>query len=178
METQWRAGTTTTLAADLSPGDTVVQLTDASGWVANAPDYDRVLIFWDYVDGAGTSWPAETYSRHTSPGDAWDPAAWTSGATIPLRAPWAGDPVAAGTEVSQLQRSWSHMFVATGQHVEADEWTRVQGTTELGYAARGQATQERRFLYGTRYVTPLVLWTAPGTDGLRMANVDFRRRCG
>lgn len=64
-QVMWRAGSTTTLAQDLKPGDTKVYLTSVAGFQPEqTPDYRRGLIFWNYVSAGGYVYPIETYSRN------------------------------------------------------------------------------------------------------------------
>jgi Collagen triple helix repeat (20 copies) len=108
-----QANTRTTLAADLKPGDTTVQLTSAANWnnAAGASDHLRKIIFWDYVDGTGYKWPPGTYSRHYTPGDTWADGAIV-GNVITLRVPWATALVPAGTVVGNGSSGGSYMYGA------------------------------------------------------------------
>ena len=73
--TMYYPNTLTTLASDLKNGDTTVKFTNlTNNWknVAGAGTYIRTLIFWNYVDKYGKSYPELTYSRNTFT-NSWDP---------------------------------------------------------------------------------------------------------
>lgn len=108
-----QTGTRTTLAVTLNPGDTTVTLTSAANWnnAAGASYWMRSLLFWNYTDGQGYTWPPGTYSR-VRYGDIY-PDGGISGNVITLRAPWAGPSIAAGTSVSNGSSGSSYMYGAS-----------------------------------------------------------------
>ena len=108
-------GTTTTLALDLSPGDTEMHLTDASNWyntgTAGVDGHDRSLLVWGYENSYGYEYPVHTYSRlwyrgptHATSGyseDLWTPGSVnTTTNVITLREAWTGPEYKAGRDVS------------------------------------------------------------------------------
>lgn len=122
-----QAGTRTTLAADLRPGDTTVVLASASGWNAGATTHMRSLIIWDYIDGKGKAWPPGTYSRHSYL-NLWDAGAIT-GNTITLRAPWAGHAVPAGTAVGNSMSGGNYMYApGIANAAVPHEWKQLTAT--------------------------------------------------
>jgi hypothetical protein len=110
--------TTTTLAAPLAPGDTTVQLTSAANWnnAAGTNNHLRTIIFWNYTDLKGKTWPVETYSRRVKLNVYADGG--ISGNTITLSAPFdptqwgypAGTTIAAGTSLSNGGAGGTYMY--------------------------------------------------------------------
>jgi hypothetical protein len=109
------AGTDTTLAQPLKPGDTVVYLTSAANFnnATGTNGWDRALTIWKWKSSYGYAYLPYTYSRYTTTKQSWTPGpgymveggiydgalgvnggAWADGAvdfvnnTITLRAPW------------------------------------------------------------------------------------------
>lgn len=123
-----QANTLTTLAADLKPGDTVMQLTSAANWNnagGAANTHLRSAIFWNYTDGTGYKWPANTYSRN------WFNNLYNEGAisgnVITLRVPWAGTTIPAGTEVSNGSAGSSYMYIGANNVNTPASWTQYSG---------------------------------------------------
>ena len=123
-----QANTLTTLAADLKPGDTVMQLTSAANWNnagGAANTHLRSMIVWNYTDGRGYKWPANTYSRN------WFNNLYNEGAisgnTITLRVPWAGATIPAGTEVSNGSSGGSYMYIGAAGISTPASWTQYSG---------------------------------------------------
>ncbi|MFR5756252.1 MAG: hypothetical protein ACLUD7_02250 [Lachnospiraceae bacterium] len=54
------SNTLTYLTEDLNNGDTGVHLNDVSNYSKNS----KGLIFWNYTDSKGYTYPEETYSRN------------------------------------------------------------------------------------------------------------------
>ena len=123
-------GTTTTLAADLNPGDTTVALTDSTGWwgrtdkPSGTATHYRNFVIWNYVDAGGRAWPDETYSRNTSGRNRWaDGGIDPTTHTITLSAAWTGRAVPAGTKVSNNNDVGSYIYVGWTGHKPTSEWT-------------------------------------------------------
>lgn len=131
------AGTLTTLAAPLNPGDTTVTLTSAANWYGSAGKpggnnyYWRRFIFWDYVDSFGKAWAENTYSRNVLTGSVGltpTNGAWSDGGlvgnVITLNAPYAGPAKPAGTKVSNGTSGGSYMYVGAAANTvrPADGW--------------------------------------------------------
>lgn len=126
------AGTDTTLAQALNVGDTVVHLTNATGWnnATGSAVYRRRIMFWDYVDGKGKLWPPHTYTRNFGSSS----GTWADGAinytdnTITLSAPFPGPSKPAGTPVSQGNSGATLMYVSGAQNVQVPQaWTSYSG---------------------------------------------------
>lgn len=168
------AGSLTTLAQDLKDGDTVVYLTDASGWDDTTDrKYRRSFIFWDYKNSFGYQYPPETYSRHTTGTDTWALGAIDKQAnTITLNNPWSGGLVPAGTQLSQGEFGGTFKYVAMVNVDVPDTWTRyegkMQGTDYSGLNAGG------KFPPGTAAVKIGWLVNRQVTGGkLWLSNISF-----
>lgn len=130
------AGTETTLAADLKPGDTVVYLTDVTeSWFGTAAKpaigtYQRAIQFWDYTDSMGKAWPAYSYTRNVTASDIFaDGAVDPVANTITLRAPYSGPTHLAGTAVSQSTSGGSYIYMPSATNVLPPEtWTSYADT--------------------------------------------------
>lgn len=122
------AGTATTLAAPLNPGDTTVTLTSSAGFYGRTGQpagdavWHRALIFWDYVDPGGKAWAQETYSRNWYGYDLWADGGIT-GNVITLRAPWAGPAKASGTKLSNGSAGGTYMYGGLAYTVVPKAWT-------------------------------------------------------
>lgn len=123
-----QAGTLTKLALPLKKGDTTMTLEDASKWNNTGPAASTHLftaIFWNYTDGKGYTWPANTYSRNVfmnlySPGS-------ISGNVITLKTPWSGDEIPAGTEVSNGSSGSNYLYIGMTGGVVPEQWTTYSG---------------------------------------------------
>lgn len=132
------AGTLTTLAADLKPGDTTVTLTSAAGWYgsaakpANANSYLRSLIVYNYVNGKGYAWGPGTYSRNVygTSGGLWnDGSVDTSTGVITLKTAWTGATIPAGTSVANGTSGGTYAYMPSVQNVQVPEaWTKYSAT--------------------------------------------------
>lgn len=94
--------TDTYLATELKPGDTFINLQDATGWSNLSSDTQtRSLAWYGYRDGAGQLVADFTYTRNTAS----DPinGLWAAGGVvgnrIALNSPWSGPAIATGTAV-------------------------------------------------------------------------------
>lgn len=127
--TVFTPGTTTTLAAELKQGDTVMKLTSAAGWDnTSATASLRHAIFWDYVDPGGKAWPTETYSRNGTGSNTW-PVGGIDFATntITLTSPYSGETKPAGTPVSNGDNRSFYTYV--GWNVKPTQsWTQRSAT--------------------------------------------------
>lgn len=135
----YRPGTTTTLAQELKPGDTVVHLTSAANWQNNAGSstHWRRFIFWNYTDPKGKTWPVETYSRDVSAGDIYaDGAIDFVNNTITLKAPWTGKTYPAGHPVSNGGAGGNYMYVVSNKIVPTDRWDVISGVYGPGVHAQ------------------------------------------
>ncbi len=91
------AASVTTLTADLNPGDTTMEVADASGWVADSSYNSRFVAVCNYVDVGGYNWGTSGYTRNVYSINGIS----VSGNTITLNEPWPGPAVASGETVRQ-----------------------------------------------------------------------------
>ncbi|MCC6512152.1 MAG: DUF1559 domain-containing protein, partial [Pirellulaceae bacterium] len=92
----------TRLAADLNPGDTTIDLVNATGWsLESSRPETRSIAWYGYSDSTGTVYADFTYTRHVASNPAygiWDVGGIT-GNRINLREPWSGPRLTAGSAV-------------------------------------------------------------------------------
>jgi hypothetical protein len=172
-----QAGTRTTLAVALNPGDTTVTLTSSAGWnnAAGASYWLRSLIIWNYTDGQGYTWPVGTYSRNLT-SDAYADGG-ISGNVITLRNPWAGAAVPSGTAISNGSSGGSYMYGASNTLGPAT-WTDYGPYRYAGVHSNNQAAATTAFPIATSYVRYGFLANYPNTTPdptalQRFANVSF-----
>ena len=130
--------TTTTLASDLTAGDTVINLVSAANWSnsAGASNHLRSLIAWNYVDPGGKVWSPHTYSRNAYQ-NIWDDGGVNNVTNkITLRAPWAGPTIPAGTTVSNGSSGGTYLYPVASVAVP-DQWTRYSGVLPAGVNTTG-----------------------------------------
>ena len=155
----------TVLAAPLAPGDTVIQLADASGWNDSAAqDYNRGVIVFGYRNSAGALY--EDYSRIVA-FDLFDLGQVDKTAqTVTLKTPWPAtmanpdDPSGvwpAGTPLANSSRGgvYKYAFFAGLYAPEADRWYRTEN--HIGGIDRSGTNAGQNFAPGTAYVVPLWL---------------------
>lgn len=128
-----RGGTTTTLAAALNPGDTVVKLASAANWKNNAAaaTHWRTIIFWDYTDAGGKTWGPGTYSRNVYMDVYADGTVNSTTNEITLRAPWAGPTKPAGTPLSNGGSGGTYMYSIAANATVPETWTRMKSATPV-----------------------------------------------
>ena len=144
--------TTTTLANTVVPGATTINLANAANWnnSAGSSSWLRSLIAWNYVDGQGKTWPAETYSRRFY-SDLWADGG-ISGNQITLKVPWAGPTLPAGTPVSNGSSAESYMHGGLNATVVPKVWTSYTSAIYTGEHTNKQAGATTAFPPGTAYV--------------------------
>ena len=157
------AGTDTTLAVALNPGDTTITLTSATNWQgANATAYIRQIVIWNYVSGTGYAYPAYSYSRNVSynyatyvTNGAWAVGGIT-GNVIALTAPWPGAAVPAGTAVSNMNSGGVYKYIAEANVVVPTTWTNYAGV--IGTLDSSGTNDNTKFSPGTALVKLLFLF--------------------
>ncbi|MBB1439890.1 host specificity protein J [Shewanella sp. SG41-4] len=120
------------LAVDLKPGDTTITFVDdidvdsftAWGYAAHR----RKLVFWNYTNSYGYTYPPETYSRSVSTHDLWTGPESLIGKVMTLSAPWTGSLFPAGTKLSQTSDGASYKYITAGNKATTEEWTENVGT--------------------------------------------------
>lgn len=165
--------TLTTLARDLKNGDTVIYLASTANFLnlSTTPTHQLGLIFWNYTDGTGKTWPELTYSRN-----AWLNLYLYTGInktnnTITLKSPWANGTFKAGTKLSQ-SNSGGYNYGLMANRTMSTGWTTY--TNKISGEAR--LSNYQKFRFGTRYVRFLSLEnynnTASTTTNYR--NITFK----
>lgn len=118
---------TTTLAKDLKPGDTIVYLTSAAGWnvSSTSPIHQLGLIFWNYKDSTGYQYPEGVYSQNYILDAYLYSGVDKSNNTITLKKAWTGATYPAGTKVSQSSLNGHKYFGYVNKDLST-EWDNVE----------------------------------------------------
>lgn len=144
--------TLTTLTKELKKGDTEVYVNDLTNFYSASTTHSNNLglIFWNYKDSTGYTYPALTYSRN----------AWTTlytynnidkvGKKIKLTVPWAYDTVPTGTKLSQSQSGRTFNYVAKEATTATANWVNYKGTIKGTGVGPGDTVNQ--FRPGTRYI--------------------------
>lgn len=121
------AGTNTTLAQDLNPGDTVIYVTNLSGW-SNGKNNSNYAAIFGYKDSTGYTYPDNTYTR-------WSLQFWTGNTTIKdnldfnnnsitLRSAYNGPTIPAGTTIAQATAGAAYYYPVGGvAKAQVPNWT-------------------------------------------------------
>lgn len=151
----------TTLAQPLSPGDTLVHLSDATGWADAGASHQRNIRFGHYLDSRGRSYGAYGYSPWgASPTGGFTRAGVygqgaISGGTITLTAPYGGRALAAGHPVANAQYGNNYMYLILNDPIPG-AWTEYDLTASANRIWPG--SHYARFLVlGNRGVPSAVL---------------------
>ncbi len=176
---RYSGSATTTLAAQLNPGDTTVTLTSASGWYNSTLVYNRQFLWWPYTNGLGYSYGDYTYSRNGTRNDAYYLAngAWASGGisgnTITLTRAWTGPTLPAGTPVANASDGSAYKYIVFSNISVPNAWTRYEGYIG-GYDTIG-ANVANLFPYGTAYTLLLFLVNFAGSSSniIRYSDIWF-----
>lgn len=155
------ANTLTTLAAPLNPGDTTVTLTSAANWYNSTSTSQKGLIFWNYTDSKGYTYPENTYSRNVSASQNMWASGGITGNVITLSAPWAGAAYAAGTKVSNGSAGATYKYIAATNVNVPETWTKYTGYIGgVDYTGQNVANM---FVPGTAYAKLLLLMNYTGS---------------
>lgn len=160
------ANTDTTLAADLNNGDTTITLTSAANWLGNDPlAYNRQITFWDYTNSFGYTYPAYTYSRHSTGLTGYGSSSYISsgawaiggitGNVITLTAPWDKGTIPAGTAVSNSSSGANYKYITASNVDVPATWTQYTG--KIGGWDTTGSNAATLFPYGTASVKLLFL---------------------
>lgn len=117
--------TRTTLALPLNNGDTTVTLTSAANWWNYTSDHRSSIIFWNWTDSFGKTWPPGTYSRYYWQSGQWA-AGGISGNVITLKTPWTGGNFPAGHVVGNGSSGGMYMYPLAPYPVP-NTWTTYAG---------------------------------------------------
>lgn len=159
MHVMYVKGSLTTLAEDLKPGDTVIHVTDVSGFETTTPDYRKGVIFWNYTNSKGYTYPPETYSRNVY-SNLWDDgsAIDKTNNTITLKKAWTGKTYPAGTYVSQKSDGNTFSYLNCYK-TKKDEWIHKTGRIN-GVGKNGES---HKFREGTAFIRVGWLFDYNGT---------------
>lgn len=141
--TMFIAGSHTTLASQLKPGDTTVTIASATNWYNGSDANQRNIIVWGYKNSKGYQYANYTYSRYSTVGvspygitGAWAQGGIT-GTTITLAGAWPAalgnpdDPVnhawPVGTPVSDNLSGGSFKYIAATGGQLPTTWTYYSG---------------------------------------------------
>lgn len=146
----FQAGTSTTLAAPLTPGDTTITLTSSASWYTGASTFLRTYIIWGYKNAKGYVYPPFTYSRY-SLFDAYPQVGGISGNVITLNAPFPaahGNPNdvngtwPVGTPISNGASGGTYKYFVLSNQSIPQAWTEYRGTVGgLDLTGTNQTTQ-------------------------------------
>lgn len=127
-----RAESTTTLARALNTGDTVIYLSDISGW-STSYAYGFYMMIWNYTNSFGYTYPSGTYTRNrivlpkTSSNLLDSSRINTTNKTITLASAYTGPTIPAGTYVSQGGDGSTYKYCGCINQVISSEWTHYYG---------------------------------------------------
>lgn len=175
---KWIDGSTTTLTQELKNGDTVVHLTSVAGFDTTTTDsYKRGLIFWNYTNSKGYTYPIETYSRNR-----WD-SLWSNGSainttnnTITLSSAWTNGTFPAGTSVSQCTSGATYTYLNDTFKLPVNTWVYNSGMVQ----GIGENDEANKFREGTAFISiRWMLWYG-GTAAceFRLSNVSLTTNAG
>lgn len=152
------ANTLTTLANDLNPGDTTVRLTSATNWELTTDGHQRSLIFWDYTNSFGYTYPEESYSRNYYANIyANDDAVNKSTGVITLKTPWSGPKKLAGTKVSQNHSGNIYSYAQVNKYAPT-EWEHFSFVYSGLDLIKNGADNTGKFRQGTAFAKVGFLW--------------------
>lgn len=157
---KYPGSTDTTLAADLNPGDTQIQLVDATGWNTEGTEHRCAIAWYGYTNKSGHTYPDYTYTRHFV-ADLWKADA-ISGNSITLAKAWPGPPLKAGTAVRNAESGGSYNYAMNGGTSVPTTATEYEATV-TGVWEDGTYS-DTRFRPGTATIRPLVLANWSGTE--------------
>lgn len=160
------AASTTTLARDLKNGDTVIYLSDVSGW-STSYAYGFYATFWNYKNSFGYTYPAGTYSRNritlpkTSSNTLDGNYLNTTAKTITLTTAYSGATIPSGTAVSQGGDGSTYKYFPMSAVTVGTEWKSYSGKMAgVDYSGGNKANM---FPPGTAYARVGFLWNYQGS---------------
>ena len=174
MNVMYVEGSLTSLKQDLKNGDTIIYLNDVSGFQNSTSSSQLGLIFWNYMDSTGHTWPELTYSRN----------AWyslydydkvnKSDNTITLKSPWNHGTILKGTKLSQSRDGATCIYSLLLSDTLNSSWKNksaiVNGVNQNGYSS------STKFRYGTVYIKPYIIFNYNSTPNTTfyMKNFTFK----
>lgn len=179
----YHAGSKTTLAQPLKPGDTKVYLTSSLNWYAGSNSSFRVLAIYGYKNAGGYIYPGWSYTQRFLNN------AWAENGidfinhVVNLRAPLpanAGNPDApdgawpVGHPVANNKAGLSYKYVASSNELTPSDWALCKGAIE-GIDLSG-GNLPTMFPPGTAFARIIFLLNRETVNSqiTRISNVDLR----
>ena len=157
--TTFRTESLTTLAQDLHNGDTIVYLTDASGW-STAATYAIYVAIFGYQDSTGYTYPDMVYTRRVY---AFGTRTDKSNLDIPgnkvtLRAAYSGPTIPAGTSVCQGADGSTYYYAKSGTSpTDWTFWTSTFTPASQNYIKAARYVKVYASLYSGQWTAGLTL---------------------
>lgn len=185
--TMIQAGTKTTLAAPLAPGDTTIVVDDLSGWNNTSTEtYLRSVQLWGYQNSFGHRYDDYTYTRFSLQG-AYDTASLNFATnTITLRFPLSSvyanpntvDGVwPVGTAISNGSSGGGYKYIGSSNAYTTDDWVQYTGT--IGELDTDHVNSGNKFHPGTAFVRLLYLLNRSTAGGVstttKLSNISFAK---
>ena len=169
-------GSLTSLKQDLKNGDTIIYLNDVSGFELSSStlNYRLGLIFWNYIDSTGYTWPEETYSRNSWASLYNYDAVDKTNNTITLSSPWNHGTILKGTKLSQSDEGGEWIYSLLKYETLTSSWqNRVATITGINQTGGYDTT---KFRYGTVYIRPVIIFNYNSISNatLYMKNFTFK----
>jgi hypothetical protein len=164
---RFSGATDTTLAAPLSPGDTVIHLTNGTGWsnAAGAAAGTRGIAWYGYQNSQGATYANYTYTRNVALGGTsglWNAGA-VNGNVITLATPWAGPALPAGAAVRNTGVGSDAIYNVLNSQPVPGDWTWTQyAATFGGQVLQNGSDSPTQFRPGTAYIKPAILANQQG----------------
>ncbi|MFA5798892.1 MAG: LamG-like jellyroll fold domain-containing protein [Patescibacteria group bacterium] len=173
---KYPGSTDTTLTAQLNPGDTVMHVANATGWLnTGCLYYSCAFSWWPYTNSKGYTWPNYTYTRNESINYAAYVATstWHDGGissnNITLSSAWPGPALATGTAVRNLYSGSTYKYITASYTNVPNDWTRYEGF--IGGVDELSTQDANRFFWGTAYVKLMFLPNYVGTGKIRWSDL-------
>ena len=168
------AASATTLARDLKKGDTLVYLTDASGW-STTYGYGFYLAIWNYTNSYGYTYPPGTYTRNrlTLTKDSSNKLTNldTTNKTVTLNSAYTGATIPAGTPISQGGDAATYKYIAAVNSTVPTTWATYSG--KVGGVDLSGANVAGKFPPATAYAKVGFLWNNnSAADQIWLTNVS------
>lgn len=186
----FKAASLTTISQDLHSGDTVIHLTDASGW-ANPTTYQYLVAIFNYKDSTGYQYPALEYTRNvyafgtTSDKSNLDVA----GNKVTLLSAYTGQTVPAGTSIclTAVGSTFYYPNVINATNIDANTWTYLSKTftpSEVPFLKTAKYVRVYSTLYVGQWAAAITLidntaestvidCSGFGNNGTRYGNIQF-----
>ncbi len=144
--------TLTTLAEDLNNGDTVVKLTNISGWNDTTTAFFSLgFIFWNYVDSTGYQYPELTYSKNVYYNLFENTSINKNNNTITLKEPWNKGKIPKGTKLSQPNQGTTFSYLLMTYVNVGTDWI-FRSSNVTGLIKNGDNFEPKKFRPGTKYI--------------------------